>query len=155
METVTVLANYLRVLGFSARAHSATTSDVELSRLVVKVGSAQMEVDHIIHLWLGGRFGFAAVTTDMPSAYDQPLAAVHPKLALKSLDWILGWHGGASRSNRNPYVACDYVSGAQPFETLKRVDNPTTYMDELNITRVPKRTDMFAWAQFGDRGPQV
>ena len=30
-ETATVLANYLRVLGFSACAHTATTTDVELS----------------------------------------------------------------------------------------------------------------------------
>ena len=39
-----------------------------------------------------------------------------------------------------------------PLERLKRVDRPTTYMDEANIPRVPKRTDMFARAQFGDMG---
>ena len=91
----------------------------------------------------------------MPLAYDQPLAAVQPKSALKSLDWIFGRHGGASRGNHDPYAARDYVSGAHPFETLKRVETPTTYMDEPNIARVPKRTDMFARAQFGDMGPQV
>ena len=114
-ETATVLANYLRVLDFSTWAHSATTSDVELSRLAVKAGLAQMEGDHITYPWLGGRLGLAAVTTDMPLAYDQPLAAVQPKLALKSLDWILGRHGEASQSNHDPYVARDYVSGAKPF----------------------------------------
>ena len=155
METATVLANYLRVLGFSARAHSATTSDVELSRLAVKAGVAEVEGNQITHPWLGDRFGLAAVTTDMPLAYDQPLAAVQPKSALKSLDWIFGRHGGASRGNHDPYAARDYVSGAHPFETLKRVETPTTYMDEPNIARVPKRTDMFARAQFGDMGPQV
>jgi hypothetical protein len=154
-ETATVLSNYLRVLGFSARAHSATTSDVELSRLAVKAGLAQVEGDHITHPWLGGRFGLAAVTTDMHLAYEQPLAEVQPKLALKSPDWILGRHGGASWSNHDPYVARNYVSGAHPFETLKRVGTPTTYMDEPNIARVPKRTDIFARAQFGDMGPQV
>ena len=154
-ETATVLANYLRVLGFSARAHSATTSDVELSRLAVKAGLAQVEGDEITHPWLGNRFGLAAVTTNMPLAYDQPLVATQPKLALKSLDWIMGRHGGASRGNHDPYAGRDYVSGAHPFETLKRVETPTTYMDEPNIARVPKRTDMFARAQFGDMGPQV
>ena len=74
-----------------------------------------MEGDHITHPWLGGRFGLAAVTTDMPLSYDQPLAVVQPKLALKSLDWILGRHGEPSQSNHDPYVARDYVSGAKPF----------------------------------------
>jgi hypothetical protein len=32
------------------------------------------------------------------------------------------------------------------------VDTPTTYIDEPNVARVPKRTDMFARAQFGDMG---
>ena len=39
-----------------------------------------------------------------------------------------------------------------PFETLKRVDTPTTYIDEAHVARVPKRADMFARAQFGDMG---
>ena len=154
-ETATVLANYLRVLGFSARAHSATTSDVELSRLAVKAGLAQVEGDQITHPWLGHSFGLAAVTTDMPLAYDQPLAATQPKSVLKSLDWIMGRHGGASRGNHNPYAGRDYVGGSHPFEMLKRVETPTNYMDEPNIAQVPKRADMFARAQFGDMGPQV
>ena len=29
---------------------------------------------------------------------------------------------------------------------------PTTYIDEGNVARVPKRADMFARAQFGDMG---
>ena len=111
--------------------------------------------DHLIHSWLGGRFGLAAVTTDMLLAFDQPLAAYQPTSAVNCLDWVLGRHGGASRTNHDPYAGCDYVSGAYPFATLKRVDTPTTYIDEPNITRVPKRTDMFARAQFGDMGPHV
>ena len=154
-ETATVLANYLRVLGFSARAHSVTTTDVDLARLAVKAGLAQIVGDHLIHPWLGGRFGLAAVTTDMLLAFDQPLAAYQPTSAVNCLDWVLGRHGGASRTNHDPYAGRDYVSGAYPFETLKRVDTPTTYIDEPNIARVPKRTDMFARAQFGDMGPHV
>ena len=49
----------------------------------------------------------------------------------------------------------DYVDGAYPFEKLKRVDDPTTYIDEAHVARVPKRTDMFARAQFGDMGTTV
>ena len=32
------------------------------------------------------------------------------------------------------------------------MDTPTTYIDEPNVARVPKRSDMFARAQFGDMG---
>ncbi len=32
------------------------------------------------------------------------------------------------------------------------MDEPTTYIDEARVARVPKRTDMFARAQFGDMG---
>ena len=39
-----------------------------------------------------------------------------------------------------------------PFETLKRVDETTTFIDEARVPRVPKRTDMFARSLFGDIG---
>ena len=47
------------------------------------------------------------------------------------------------------------MNGAHPFETLKRTDKPTTYIDEARVARVPKRTDMFARALFGDLGKTV
>jgi hypothetical protein len=154
-ETATVLANYIRVLGHSARAHSATTCDVDLARLAVKAGLAQVAGDQITHPWLKQRFGLAAVTTDMALAPDLPLAADQPKSVRMGLDWGLGRHGGASRGSHDPYARRDYAQGAHPFETLKRVETPTTYIDEPNVARVPKRTDMFARAQFGDMGPAL
>jgi reductive dehalogenase len=54
--------------------------------------------------------------------------------------------------NRDPYKNRNYVDGALPFERLKRVEQPTTFIDEQRVARVPKRTDMFARAQFGDMG---
>ena len=33
-----------------------------------------------------------------------------------------------------------------------RVENPTTFINEERVARVPKRTDMFARAQFSDMG---
>ena len=54
--------------------------------------------------------------------------------------------------NRDPYTKRRFVDGAHPFERLKRVETPTTYIDETRVARVPKRTDMFARAQFGDMG---
>ena len=54
-----------------------------------------------------------------------------------------------------PYSNRRFVDGAHPFEKLKRVDIPTTYIDEPNIPRVPKRTDLFTRAKFGDLGKKV
>ena len=42
-EAAVILANYLGVLGYSAKAHSATTTDVELNRLAVASGLAVVE----------------------------------------------------------------------------------------------------------------
>ena len=154
-ETASVIANYIRVLGYSARSHSATTTDVDLARLAVKSGVVQISGDRISHPWLGERFGLAAVTTNMHLEYDAPLAPVQRKSVLKCKEWVFGSHGGASRGNHDPYSNRDYVKGAHPFETLQRVEKPTTYMDEANIARVPKRADMFARAQFGDMGSIV
>ena len=56
------------------------------------------------------------------------------------------------RATATPFARRDYVLGGHPFERLKRVDTPTTFIDEPRVARVPKRTDMFARAQFGDMG---
>ena len=53
------------------------------------------------------------------------------------------------------FATRDFVQSEHPFETLKRVEKPTTFIDEPRVPRVPKRADMFARAQFGDLGPHV
>ena len=57
--------------------------------------------------------------------------------------------------NAVPFAKRRFVDGEHPFETLTRVDKPTTYIDEARVARVPKRADMFARAQFGDMGKPV
>ena len=47
-ETATVLANYIRILGYDACSHSATTTDVNLNRLAVSAGLAQVYDDGAI-----------------------------------------------------------------------------------------------------------
>ena len=42
-ETAVVLANYLRILGFDALAHTGTSSDVDLNQLTVAAGLATVE----------------------------------------------------------------------------------------------------------------
>ena len=149
-ETAVILAEYLHLLGFSARAHTATSSDVDLNQLAVASGLASVEKGRLFAPYIGEGFGLAVVTTDFGMAVDAPLAswADQPN----SPAWWVGKGTSKSALNRDPYAKRRYVDGAHPFEKLKRVDTPTTYIDEERVARVPKRADMFARAQFGDLG---
>ena len=155
-ENAVVLADYIRLLGFDARAHSGAASDVHLARLAVQAGLATYENGVLQAPWLGRRFGICAVTTDMTLAPDMPLVPLdqQPAWVLRGV-WALGSHGGQSARNHDPFAKRRFADGPHPFETLKRVPQPTTYIDEPNIPRIPKRTDMFARSQFGDLGPKV
>ncbi len=154
-ETAVVIANYIRLLGWDAKAHSATSTDVDLNVCTVAAGLASLQDGKLYNPWLGDRFGVAVVTTTLDLAHDAPLAAKQPTSLTQGLAWKLGTTSARSGLNTNPFDTRRYVDGPHPFETLKRVDAPTTYIDEANVARVPKRTDMFARAQFGDMGKKL
>jgi reductive dehalogenase len=156
-ENATVLAEYIRILGFDARAHSVTSSDINLAQLALAAGLTVMQDGTPKAPWLAQRFGLAAITTDMILAADLPLAplARQPASVLRGHVWQLGTHGGLNAQSHDPYAKRKFVDGPHPFETLKRVDTPTTYIDAANVPRVPKRTDLFARGQFGDMGTKV
>ncbi|MEJ6387934.1 reductive dehalogenase [Gymnodinialimonas ulvae] len=137
-ETAVVIANYLRVLGHDARAHTASTSDVDLNCLAVAAGLAVPGQGGLIAPFIGAEFGIAAVTTSYVIAPDRPLDPA-----------------ADMRLEPRPYAKRRFVDGAHSFETLKRVDDPTTFIDEARVPRVPKRSDMFARAQFGDMGKPI
>ena len=153
-ETAVVIANYMRLLGFDAKAHTLTSSDICLQSAVLAAGLGWHEEGQVVVPYLGTRYGVAVVTTDMDLLHDLPLAPrrAQPRRDLTGLNWQLGRHSNKSAFNRDPFAGRDYRASAMKLERLKRVDRPTTYMDEANIPRVPKRTDMFARAQFGDMG---
>jgi len=148
-ETATTLASYIRLLGYEARAHSGAATDVHLGQLAVLAGLATGDEKGAINPFVGRDFGVAVVTTTLDLCPDQPLAADQRPPA--SYRTGLGAHAKSAR-RRDPYRARNYVDGAHPFETLKRVDQPTTYIDAANVARVPKRANMFARALFGDLG---
>lgn len=152
-ETAAVMSNYLRVLGFDARGHTVSSSDVDLNRLAVAAGLVSVEDGVLTHPYIGTRFGLSAITTNFEMAADLPLVpmAQQPKSAF-GMAWKLGRGFAKNAMNAVPYKGRRFVDGAHPFETLKRVDKPTTYIDEANVARVPKRTDMFARSTFGDLG---
>lgn len=156
-ETAVVVANYIRLLGFDACAHTATASNVDLPRLAVAAGIASAEGGEAVAPWIGPRFGLAAVTTEMDVSHDAPVApmAEQPWFRTRGPAWWVGAGFAKSALNRDVFRGRKYAMGPHPFETLKRVDEPTTYIDEPRVARVPKRTDMFARAQFGDMGKAV
>ncbi|MCB1407555.1 MAG: NAD-binding oxidoreductase, partial [Rhodobacteraceae bacterium] len=153
-ETAVVLANYIRLLGHDAKAHTATSSDVDPGKLAVAAGLVAVEGGALVAPWLGTGFGVAVVTTSFDCAVDAPLApmSAQPWFKTRGPAWWLGTGFAKNALNRDPFRSRDYAAGPLPFETLRRVETPTTFIDEDRVARVPKRADMFARAQFGDMG---
>ena len=153
-ETAAVIGNYLRVLGHDAKSHSASSSDVDLNRLAVSAGLAWAGEGALIAPYIGTGFGLAAVTCAFDLAEDEPLAppAAQPWFRTRGPAWWLGKGSAKSALSLDPFRSRRFSDGPHPFERLRRVDSPTTYIDEARVARVPKRADMFARAQFGDMG---
>jgi reductive dehalogenase len=149
-ETCATLSNYIRLLGVEARAHSGVATDVHLGQLAVAAGLATVEGGVLTNPFLGCRFGIGVVTTALEIAPDRPLQCGQTT----GIGWKLGLGQQAKNAwNADPFAKRAFKDGPHPFETLKRRDEPTTYIDEPNVARVPKRADMFARALFGDLGP--
>ena len=63
-ETATAMAFYLRTLGIEARAHTATSADIDLNKVAVAAGVAQIDAEGwTCNPFVGRRFGLAVVTT--------------------------------------------------------------------------------------------
>jgi len=153
-ETACVIASYLRILGFEARAHTPTTSNVNLHRLALAAGLALPADGGITNPFIGKRFQVAVVTTNFAMTPDAPLREQTwgDRWRAKGLRWWLG-----AASPRSPRSVVDmkgrpYKDSRYPTEKLKRVDAPTTFIDEARIPRVPKSSEMFLRAAFGDLG---
>lgn len=152
-ETACVLANYLRSLGWEARAHSASASDVHLPALSVAAGLTTILDGEPVNPFLGTRFNLGVVTTNLELAPDRPLkpGQVRPPARARI---HLSRHNSTAKPSE-AYRKRLFKDGAHPYETIARVSEPTTYIDEANVARVPKRADMFARSVFGDLGKPV
>ncbi|MGR3467181.1 MAG: NAD-binding oxidoreductase, partial [Shimia sp.] len=104
-EIAVVLANYIRLLGWDAKAHSETSTDLCLATCAVTSGVAWVEKAGATAPWLGQGFAVAAVSTAMALAEDGPLAA--PQQQPK------GWRRGAPR---DPFASRDFALGPHRFE---------------------------------------
>ena len=154
-ETATVLANYIRILGYDACSHSATTTDVDLNRIAVAAGLAVVDADGAIsNPFIGGRFGLAVVTTNLEMAPDAPLRhqSSSDRLRAKGLGWWIGSASPKNARNRIDFAKRPFSGSRYPVEKLKRVEKPTTLIDEDRIPRSPKSSEFFLRAAFGDLG---
>ena len=147
-NTAVLLSSYLRLLGHSARAQTASTSDIDLGRLAVSAGLAAVVDGVAVNPFLGTRYGLAAVTTSLELAADDPL---------RGTDWDLPARRRTGHEPRRKPLMTGrpYHLGPHPVERLRRVDRPTTFIDEPRVPRFPKRADFFARALFGDMGKSV
>jgi len=152
METAVTLASYIRSLGHDARAHSVAATDVHLNHLALQSGLAAMENGVLTNPFVGTDFTISVVTTTLNMTPDQPISPDQSG----GMVWSRGLGKQAkSARNRDPYANREFRDGPHPFETLSRVDTPTTYIDAANVARVPKRANMFARGLFGDMGKHV
>ncbi len=153
-QTAVLMASYLRLLGFEARSHTASCSEVDLNRLAVAAGLAHQDLSNP---YLGTRYGLAAVTTTCALEPDEPLApsAQQDRRRSHGLAWQLGMGTAKSAMHQDPFQHREFRLGPHPFETLKRRDEPTTFIDHERVPRFPKRADFFARALFGDLGKEV
>lgn len=158
-ETATVMANYLRILGFDARSHTATTSDVNLQRLSISAGLTLSGPNgDIVNPFIGSRYGLAALTTNLELATDDPLREQNlwDLFRSKGPSWWLGYASPKNVFNQLNFAHRTFKDSLYPVETLKRVDQTTSFIDEERIPRVPKSSEFFLRAAFGDlgKGPQ-
>ncbi|HME45888.1 MAG TPA: reductive dehalogenase [Syntrophorhabdales bacterium] len=70
-----ILADYIRRLGYTARAHHARNYQVVLPPILLWAGLGEMcrISECVLHPFLGPRFKAAVVTTDLPLSVDKPL----------------------------------------------------------------------------------
>lgn len=153
-EIAAVVAGYVRALGWSARGHVHDSTQVDLAALAQRAGVAKAVNGVLAMPFLRSGFRIAVVTTDLALACDQAIAPD------ASLDWpdadaYLGV-GGTRPGFEDAELARRPVHlGRWPMERIRRVDAPTTLVLGDQITRVPKRADLFTRALAGDLGERA
>jgi hypothetical protein len=152
-EIVCCLAEYIRHIGFNARAHFAGNQLLDMERLAVLAGLATRSGAFIENPYIGKTFSLAAVSTDYELAPDLPLRA--DALNAKGLAYWWGINGAQSGRERNRRARRKTHLSSYPMETVKRVDRPTTLIIDKEVPRVPKRAAFFQRALHGDLGEKA
>jgi hypothetical protein len=152
-EIACCLAEYIRHMGFDARAHVAGNQLLDIERLAVLAGLAVRRGDAIESPYIGKSFSLAAISTDYALAVDLPLRA--DALGAKGLAYWWGINGAQSGRERNRRARRASHLSSYPMETVKRVERPTTLVIDDEVPRVPKRAAFFQRALHGDLGEKA
>jgi len=91
-----IMADYIRRLGYPARAHNATGYQVVVPPLLLLAGIGEMSrAGIVVNPFLGARFKAAVVTTDLPLEPDKPVDFGLQKFCEKCLKCAVECHSGA------------------------------------------------------------
>ena len=157
-ETAVVVAMYIRRLGWAARAHLATASELDHDYILLAAGLGEVTttdgIERITNPYLGTRFGVAIVSTTLDLRVDRPLArrGLIAQLQAGGPRYWLGIGGTRSAWKRLRGQHRPQHRGAYPMEKIKHTDTPTTLINAEDIVRQPKRAEFFSRGAFGDLG---
>ncbi len=91
-----IIADYIRQLGYPARAHNATNYQVLVVPLLLLAGIGEMSRAGIaLNPFLGTRFKAAVVTTDLPLEPDKPIDFGLQEFCEKCLKCVVECHSNA------------------------------------------------------------
>jgi reductive dehalogenase len=152
-EIACCLAEYIRHMGFDARAHVAGNQLLDVERLAVLAGLAVRHRDAVESPYIGKSFSLAAVSTEYALAVDLPLRA--DALGARGLAYWWGINGAQSGRERNRRARRASHLSSYPMETVKRVEHPTTLIIDNEVPQVPKRAAFFQRALHGDLGEKA
>jgi len=152
-ELSTIMADYIRRLGFNARAHTPTDSLVNADRMGLQAGLTHIEKGRMRAPFISGGFALGVVTTNMEIAPDTPLTG-GTQPAPKSLHCKLGFGGTRAGLDRLNGDHRPLHMGRYPMEKITRVNESTTLIIEDEVPRVPVRAGGFPRAANGDMGPK-
>jgi len=147
------VAEYIRHMGFEARAHVSGTQQLDGERLAVLAGLAVRRGGAAESPFLGKNYSLAVVSTDYALAVDTPLRS--DALRAKGLSYWWGINRAQSGRERNRRGRRPTHLSSYPMETVKRVDRPTTLILDEEVPRVPKRAAFFQRALHGDLGEKA
>lgn len=153
-EIASVLAGYVRWMGFAARGHVHGASAISLEELAVRAGLARVEQERLVAPFVRRGFRIGAVTCDYEMAEDLPLA-VDCALEPDDPSVVLGRNGTRPSWWSNDHDKRPLHLGYYPMERIQRVSEPTTLVLRDRIQRVPKRGDFFYRAAAGDLGAKA
>ncbi len=156
-ELAIITAGYIRRLGFGAKAHTPSSTDVDIEFLALQCGLIESVRGHLQAPYISGGFALSVVTTSLPIAHDAPLARRGLSDSLRSTKspaWIFGRGGTRAGLGRLNGDHRPLHMGRYPMEKIKRVPEATTLIIPEEVERVPVRAGGFPRAAHGDMGPK-